>query len=65
MSEEIHNGVLSFGIEDLDRDHYCPECETEFNDEWGDVGGYFAARSGGCTDYECPECEEHTISVYV
>lgn len=64
MNEEIHNGVLVFGIEDLDEDHYCPECGEIFDDRWRDAGGYFYAREGGCTDYECPECVEHTISIY-
>lgn len=53
-----------FGVEEIDLDHHCPGCGELFDeDEWEELGGNYFVRAGGYTDYECPECEHHTISV--
>ena len=55
-----------FGIEEIEEDHYCPGCGLLFDKEhWEDVGRYHYPRSGGRTDYECPDCESNTISVQI
>ena len=63
MIEEVE--VYGFGVEELHLDHYCPGCGGLFDEEeWEEIGGYHYPRTGGRTDYECPECEYNTISVY-
>lgn len=59
---------LKVDVEDLSsgRMPECPCCLTEFDDDqWEDMGG-FGCRSGGHTDYACPERDcEGSIRVYI